>query len=131
MGRTAVEAELGRRSGYPAELIDDIGDEPPYPTREFCEQWCAAQDNFPFQFSLRMGVILTLIFGVVASMVMAHSDFAMLSAGTPSRRSASMGDASRMGSGAAGVFGIPPFRPGTLPRQQQQPPQQQHQQQRQ
>jgi hypothetical protein len=123
MGRTAVEAELGRRSGFRAELIDDIGDEPPYPTREFCEQWCAAQDNMQFRFSLRMGIILTLIFGVVASVVMANSDFAMFSAGSPSGRSGSMGGAPRMGSGAAGIFGIPPFRPGTPSRQQQLPPQ--------
>jgi hypothetical protein len=129
MGRAAVEAELGRRSGHPAELIDDIGGEPPYPTREFCEQWCIAQDNMPFRFSLRMGVILTLTVGIVASMVMAHSDFARLPAGSPSGRSASMGGAPRMGSGAAGIFSVPAFRPRTPSQQQQQP--QQHQQQRQ
>jgi hypothetical protein len=129
MGRAAVEAELGRRSGHPTELIDDIGGEPPFPTRQFCEQWCIAQDNMPFHFSLRMGIILILIVGIVASMVMATGDFARLSAGSPAGRQAATGGAPGFRGTSGGIYDVPAFRPGTPSRQQSQP--QQHQQQRQ
>jgi len=129
MGRAAVEAELQRRQGRPADLVDDIGGEPPYPTREFCERWCNEQDNILLQFSPRMAVILTLIVGILACMVMAHSDFRRLSAGSASGmggRSAATGDAPGMRGAPAGIYDVPAYRPG-MPSQQQQQQQQQQQ----
>jgi len=69
MGRVVVEAELSRRPGRPGERIDDIVYEPPYPTREFCRQWCAEQDNVLFRFSPTTGVILVLIVIVTGCLV--------------------------------------------------------------
>ena len=39
-GMNRVRADLDMRPGRPADLVFDIGDEPPYPTRGYCEQWC-------------------------------------------------------------------------------------------
>jgi len=135
MGRAAVTAELQRRRGRPAELIDDIGGEPPYPTREFCERWCTEQDNILFQFTPRMAVILTLVVFILACMVMARGDFARLAAGSASGMGgssapAAAGDAPRARVGPAGIFDAPAFQP-LIPSQQQQHLQQQQQQQQQ
>jgi hypothetical protein len=132
MGRAAVEAELQRRPGRPAELIDDIGGEPPYPTREFCERWCTEQDNVLFQFSLRMAVILTLVVAILACMVMARGDFARLSAGSASGmggRPAASGDAPRMRVAPDGIYDVPAYRPGNSSQQQLRQQQRQQQQQ--
>jgi hypothetical protein len=131
MGRAAVEAELQRRPGPPAELIDDIGGEAPYPTREFCERWCIEQDNILFQFSLRTAAILILIIAILACMVMANRNFAMLSAGSTLRTgggSAAAGGAPGMRVAPEGIYDVPAYRPG-IPSQLQQQLQQQHQQQ--
>jgi len=134
MGRAAVEAALRRRPGRPAERIDDIGSEPPYPTRAFCEQWCVEQDNIVYRFTPRTAVILTLIVAILACTVMAVGDFAGLSAGSaPSAggRSAAAGDARRSMVAPAGISNVPAYRPGRPSQQQQQQVQQQQQQQRQ
>jgi hypothetical protein len=131
MGRAAVEAELQRRPGHPAELMDDIGGEPPYPTREFCERWCTEQDNALFQFSPRMAVVLGLLVLILASLVMARGDFASMSAGSAlgrGGRSAATGDASGARAAPGGIFDVPSFQP-VMPSLQQQHQQQQQQQQ--
>jgi hypothetical protein len=130
MGRAAVDAELRRRTGRPADLVDDIGGEPPYPTREFCERWCTEQDNILFQFSPRTAVILTLIVFILACLVMARGDFARLSAGSASGmggRPSATGDAPRARVAPEGIYDVPAYRPST-PSQQQQRLQQQQQQ---
>jgi hypothetical protein len=73
LGRVAVETALSRRPGHPGELLDDIVYEPPYPTRAFCQQWCAEQDNILLRFSPTMGVILVLLVAVTACLVEAFS----------------------------------------------------------
>jgi hypothetical protein len=123
MGRAAVEAELQRRQGRPTDLIDDIGGEPPYPTREFCERWCTEQDNIMFQFSPRMAVVLTLFVAILACLVMARGDFRRLSAGSASGmggRPAATGDAPRARGASEGIFDVPAYRAGRPSQQQQQ-----------
>jgi hypothetical protein len=44
-GKDWVMAELRRRPGQPGDAVFDIVFEEPFPTREFCEQWCAEEDN--------------------------------------------------------------------------------------
>jgi len=133
MGRAAVEAALRRRPGRPADPIDDIGGEPPYPTREFCEQWCTEQDNILFQFTPRTGVVLTLLVAVTACLLRAYSDFTYVPAGSASSalgsaRPAAMADVP-MSMGAAPVgYGGPAFQPSMPSRQQQQQQQQLQQQ---
>jgi hypothetical protein len=131
MGRAAVEAQLQRRPGRPTERIDDIGGEPPYPTREFCERWCTEQDNILFQFSPRMAGVLVLVIIIIASMVMANGDFARLfavSALNAGGRPAASGDAPRMGGSSGGIYDVPAYQP-RIPSQLQQQLQQQNQQQ--
>ena len=131
MGRPAVEAQLQRRPGRPTERIDDIGGEPPYPTREFCERWCTEQDNILFQFSPRMAGVLGLVIIIIACMVMASGDFARLfavSALNTGGRPAASGDAPRMRGASEGIYDAPAYQPG-IPSQLQQQLQQQHQQQ--
>lgn len=133
MGRAAVEAALRRRPGRPTDRIDDVGGEPPYPTRAFCEQWCVEQDNILYRFTPRTAVILTLIIAILACVVMAVGDFARLSAGSASGAgggSAAAGDAPRSRVAPEGIFDVPAYRP-IIPSQQQQQLQQQQQQQQQ
>jgi hypothetical protein len=44
-GREWVVAQLRTRPGRPDDVVQDIVFEAPYPTRAFCVQWCAEQDN--------------------------------------------------------------------------------------
>jgi hypothetical protein len=60
MGRVSVEAQLLRRPGRPNDPMPDIGDKSPYPTREFCQQWCTEQDNIIFRFTPRTPIIAIL-----------------------------------------------------------------------
>jgi hypothetical protein len=39
-GQQVVRQQLDCRPGPPSELLYDIVDEPPYPTRAYCEAWC-------------------------------------------------------------------------------------------
>jgi hypothetical protein len=124
MGRAAVEVELRRRPGRPTERIDDIGGEPPYPTREFCERWCTEQDNKLFQFSLRTAAILTLFVAVIVCVLQAVTDFdSVPSASVPGfgARPAATADTSQgRRSAPEGIFDIPAYRPVIPPPSQQQ-----------
>ena len=40
-----VEQQFNRRPGRNDDEVLDIVDEPPHPTREFVQQWLAAQEN--------------------------------------------------------------------------------------
>lgn len=57
-GKDWVMAELRRRPGRPQDVVYDIVFEQPYPTREFCEQWCIEQDNKLFHVSLQLFVMI-------------------------------------------------------------------------
>ena len=50
-GRERIRAELETRAGAPDDVVLDVVYEPPYPTREFCQRWCAEQDNRMFHLS--------------------------------------------------------------------------------
>jgi hypothetical protein len=57
-GRDWVMAELRRRPGRPQDVVYDIVFEQPYPTRDFCEQWCTEQDNKLFHVSWQLFVMI-------------------------------------------------------------------------
>jgi hypothetical protein len=57
-GRDWVAAELRRRPGQPGDVVLDVVFEEPYPTREFCQQWSAEQDNRMFHLSRHAIVII-------------------------------------------------------------------------
>lgn len=44
-GREWVVSQLRTRPGRPDDIVYDVVYEAPYPTRAFCVQWCAEQDN--------------------------------------------------------------------------------------
>jgi hypothetical protein len=44
-GQHWVMAELHRRAGRPEDVLLEVVFEPPYPTRAFCQQWCAEEAN--------------------------------------------------------------------------------------
>jgi hypothetical protein len=50
-GKEWVASELRTRPGRPDDVLFDVVFEPPFPTRAFCEQWCAEQDNRIFRMS--------------------------------------------------------------------------------
>jgi hypothetical protein len=89
MGKEAVQSELLRRPAYPGERILDIVYEPPYPTREFCQQWCTEQDNVVLRFSKSTAIILTLVVIIAGCLVQvftgtsAPSNMPMASAARP------------------------------------------------
>ncbi len=39
-GMDVVQVELDLRPGRPEDLVYNVVDEPPYPTRAFCQNWC-------------------------------------------------------------------------------------------
>jgi hypothetical protein len=70
-GRDWVSTALRQRPGQPDDVILDVVFEEPYPTREFCQQWCAEQDNRMFHLSrhtiaIIIASILLVVFGVKA-----------------------------------------------------------------
>lgn len=50
-GREWVVSQLRTRPGRPDDIVYDVVFEAPYPTRAFCMQWCAEQDNRIFRLS--------------------------------------------------------------------------------
>jgi hypothetical protein len=125
MGRPAVESALRRRPGRPTDVVDDVGTEPPYPTRAVCEQWCTDQDNILFQFSPRMAVVVGLFVLVFACLLRAYSDFSFLQSErqlpqSPGPRPSAMGDARAGRSGPPSVYNGPAFQPALPSSSQQQ-----------
>jgi hypothetical protein len=124
MGRVAVETALRRVPGRPTDVIDDVGGDPPYPTREFCERWCIEQDNVVFRFSLRTAVVLTLFGAAIVCLIQAYGDFS----GAPVRSIPSMGGRSatvdsalpRVTGGPSTFYNGPAFQPTLPPRSYQQ-----------
>lgn len=118
MGKAGVEVEMRRRPGPPTDVVLDIGDEAPYPTRAFCEQWCTEQDNILFRFSPRMGIILTLCVLLLVCVLNAITDIGRVPIGPRSGRGAMPMAAGGGGNGAAsaGIPGVRAFQPFTPPR---------------
>ena len=113
MGKISVEAELSLHPGGPGDLVLDIVDAPPYPTREFCQQWCAEQDDILFRYSPRMAVILVL--GVITTVCLleAFSGLGVAPVGpreAPSAASTAGVPAGRMVAGE-GLGDLPPYQP--------------------
>jgi len=129
MGRISVEATLRRRPGRSYEPVLDIVDEPPYPSREFCERWCIEQDNVILPLTPKTAVIV-LLFGAVAACLWAAvsnistlvDPLSGLSSGptTPAHMrmpqpmaAGPTHGAAAGGSAPAGGMGIPAFQPNT------------------
>ncbi len=119
MGKIAVEAELRRRPGRPSERVLDIGNEAPYPTREFCEQWCIEQDNILFRFSPRIGVVLALFVLLLACVLQVYGSIGVApigsGAGTGATPNMARADAPRAMAAPPGIQSVPAYQPVTAP----------------
>jgi hypothetical protein len=63
-GRDWVAAELRRRPGQPNDPLLEVVFEEPYPSREFCQQWCAEEENrlrFVSWSTLAAGALLLIV----------------------------------------------------------------------
>ena len=70
-GRDRIMAELKTRVGQPDDVVLDVVYQAPYPTREFCQRWCAEQDNRMFHLSghakaVIIAALLLAVFGIKA-----------------------------------------------------------------
>jgi hypothetical protein len=65
-GRDWVARELQARFGQPEDEVLDVIFEQPYPTREFCQRWCAEQDNRVFSMSGNTIVIIAAFIFLIA-----------------------------------------------------------------
>jgi hypothetical protein len=65
-GKEWVMAQLRLRVGQPNDVVLDVVFQEPLPTRAFCQQWCAEEDNKFFRFSWHtVGIIAALVIVVV------------------------------------------------------------------
>ena len=67
-GKDWVMAELHAKPGRPDDTLYDVVFEEPYPTRQFCFQWCAEQENKVFRMSWQnYAAIFALILFLVST----------------------------------------------------------------
>jgi hypothetical protein len=60
-GRDWVMAQLQERPGRAEDPVLDVVFETPFPTRAFCRQWCAEEDNKLFSVS-KTGIVAFVVF---------------------------------------------------------------------
>lgn len=87
-GKDWVKAELLRRPGHPQDVVYDIVFEEPLPTRDFCQQWCAEEENKLFHVSWHTYAALLAFFITVCCCVAAVKDLNSQQAQTPAGASA-------------------------------------------
>lgn len=78
-GPAWVKAQLQARPGRPDDILYDVVHQEPYPTRAFCQRWCAEQDNRLFQFSGHSRAVLVtviVLLAFVARMVVSWNNIA-------------------------------------------------------
>jgi hypothetical protein len=64
-GKEWVVSQLRTRPGRPDDIVYDVVFEAPYPTRAFCVQWCAEQENKIVQFSWHVYAAIFMLLLVV------------------------------------------------------------------
>jgi hypothetical protein len=72
-GRDWVARELQLRAGQPGDDVLDVVYAEPHPTREFCQKWCADQENHMFSMSANTKAVLVVIVVLAAVSTMAVS----------------------------------------------------------
>jgi hypothetical protein len=70
LGKEAVWARLSQHPGHPREPLDDIVYEPPFPTREFCQQWYTDEENAFRVDPAKVGIVAVL--ALIAIVGFAH-----------------------------------------------------------
>ncbi len=72
-GKDWVMAELRLRPGQPTDPLYDVVFEQPYPTRQFCLQWCVEQENKIFQVRWQSGAAFVALLLLVVCVLRAVS----------------------------------------------------------
>lgn len=98
-GRDWVRAELQKRPGHPEDAVYDIVFEEPFPTRDFCQQWCAEEENKLFHMSWYAGAVLVAFFVTVCCCVAAMRGLSSYQAQTPAVASVGVTASREMRSG--------------------------------
>jgi hypothetical protein len=78
-GHDVVRKQLDLRPGHPGELVYNIVDEPPYPDRAFCEDWCRGAPPPPTAMSgtgamVVIMTVLAVVFAFRAAMSFSTAD---------------------------------------------------------
>ena len=68
-GKDWVLAEMRRRPGQPGDVVLDVVYQDPLPTRAFCMQWCAEEDNKIIRFTWQKVAIGFAIILLVVCMI--------------------------------------------------------------
>lgn len=87
-GLAEVLAELDMRPGRPSDVVFDIGDRPPYPTRGFCWQWCVSGGGPSPGFAPHAAVLVALAALFVVCVLHAEVDWPAARAHLPNFASA-------------------------------------------
>jgi hypothetical protein len=74
-GLEVVQVELDMRPGRAGDICYDVGDEPPYPTRAFVENWCRGKPPKPFGPSGTTAMIIGMSLLFVVCIIRALSSF--------------------------------------------------------
>jgi hypothetical protein len=73
-GKDWVLNHLRRRPGQPGDTVYDVVFEAPFPTRAFCQRWCADEDNKIFNVSGHAIVLLiAFVIVVICTLRAVHS----------------------------------------------------------
>jgi hypothetical protein len=68
-GKEWVLSELHRRPGQPDDVLYDVVFKEPYPTRAFCFQWCAEEENKVFRMSWHTYAMLIALALLIVSIL--------------------------------------------------------------
>jgi hypothetical protein len=68
-GKEWVLSELHRRPGQPDDVLYDVVFKEPYPTRAFCFQWCAEEENTVFRMSWHTYATLIVLALLIVSIL--------------------------------------------------------------
>lgn len=115
-GRDWVMAELQRRPGQPNDVVLDVVFQEPLPTRAFCQQWCAEEDNRIIRFSwhkVAIGVALVILVVCAVKAVESRDDAVRQLAGENARMVAGAPAAGRHHSNSTSNNGSGPASTGS------------------
>jgi hypothetical protein len=74
-GVKLVRAELDLTAGRPEDVVFDVGDAPPYPTRAFCAAWCNGLGSRRLRPQTYAGILATLAALFVVCIIQTADDW--------------------------------------------------------
>jgi len=108
-GKDWVLSELHRRPGQPEDVLYDVVFKEPYPTRAFCFQWCAEEENKVFRMSwhtyamiIAMALLIVSILKGISALDDEAANVQLLQAKAMAPATGSHGTSGSAGAGAGG-----------------------------